>query len=445
MTEKSRLVIIGGSAGGIQAAVSAKRLHGTRLEKITVIRREPEVPVPCGIPYIYGTLGAVEKNIIPDAILGDAELIVGEATSVDREEKTVTVDAGTAVKYDKLILATGSRGAAPPIPGSDLQNVFTIQKTPAHLGRLRQALEQSNDLVIIGCGFIGLEFAEQCQKWGLNVSIVEMLEHCLALNCDDEFCSPVEDELTRLGVKVIQNKMVRSIGGQGKAEYVELVTRERIKADTVILAIGIAVNNELAQKAGLEIGETRGIKVDDYMRTSDPDIFAVGDCAEKYSFFTKKPIGIRLASIATTEARIAASNLFEPTVKNPGTLGVFATTVGNVAVSVAGLTEKAAAEAGFETVIGDAAAVDRHPGSMPGAQKSRLKLLFDRRTRKLVGGEVYGGLSSAEMANGLSAAISGGMTVDQLAVFQMGTHPALTASPIAYQLVNAAELALTKF
>lgn len=442
---KSRLVIIGGSAAGIQAAVSAKRLHGSGLEKIIVIRREPEVPVPCGIPYIYGTLGAVELNIVPDAILGDAELIVGEATSIDRETKTVVVDGGTAVKYDKLILATGSRGATPPILGSELENVFTIEKNPVHLGQVRQALDQSSDLVILGCGFIGLEFAEQCQKRGLNVTIVEMLQHCLALNCDDEYCTPVEDELKRLGVKIIPDKMVRSIGGQKKAEYVELVTRERLKADMVVLAIGIAINNELAKKAGLEIGETRGIKVDEYMRTSDPDIFAAGDCAEKYSFFTKKPIGLRLASIATTEARIAASNLFELKVKNPGTIGVFATSVGNVAVGVAGLTEKAASEAGLEVVVGEASTVDKHPGTMPGAKQSRLKLLFDKKSRKLIGGEVYGGLSSAEMANGISAGIISGMTVDQLAVFQMGTHPVLTASPIAYQLVNAAELALTKF
>lgn len=442
---KTRLVIIGGSAAGIQAAISAKRLHGSELERIIVIRREPEVPVPCGIPYIYGTLGAVELNIVPDAILGDAELIIGNATSIDREAKTVTVDGGTVVRYDKLILATGSRGAAPPIPGSDLKNVFTIEKDPVYLGEVRHALEESSDLVIIGCGFIGLEFAEQCQKRGMNVTIVEMMEHCLALNADEEFCTPAEDELKRHGVKIIPNKMVRCIGGQKKAEYVELVTRERLKADIVILAIGIAINNELAKEADLEIGETRGIRVDEYQRTSDPAIFAAGDCAEKYSFFTKKPIGLRLASIATTEARIAASNLFEPKVKNPGIIGVFATSVGGVAVGASGLTEKTAKDAGFEVVIGDTITVDRHPGTMPGARESRLKLIFDKKSRKAIGGEVYGGLSTAELANGMSAAVTSGMTVDQLAVFQMGTHPVLTASPIAYQLVNAAEIALTKF
>jgi NADH oxidase (H2O2-forming) len=180
------------------------------------------------------------------------------------------------------------------------------------------------------------------------------------------------------------------------------------------------------------------------MRTSDPDILAAGDCAEKYSFFTREPVPLRLASIATREAKLAVMNLFEAKIKNPGPMGVFATALGDTAVSVAGLTEKAATDAGFEYVVGEAGAVDKHPGSMPNAKEMKIKLLFDKKTGKMIGGQACGGASTGEMANVMAALIAGGMTADQVAIFQMGTHPALTASPIAYQLVNAADQALAK-
>ncbi|GAG69415.1 unnamed protein product, partial [marine sediment metagenome] len=197
-------------------------------------------------------------------------------------------------------------------------------------------------------------------------------------------------------------------------------------------------------EAGLEIGEQRGIKVDEYMRTADPDIFAIGDCAEKFSFFTGKPVGLRLASIATAEARIAATNLFEPRRKNRGAMGVFSTKIGDLAMAVAGLHERAAAEAGFDIITGESAAVDKHPGSMPGAAQLSVRLVFERQSGRLLGGETCGGSTAGEMANILAALISQGVTAEDVVFLQVGTHPALTASPLAYQLVTAAEQALAR-
>jgi NADH oxidase (H2O2-forming) len=438
----AKVVIIGGSAAGPVAAIAAQRHY--KVGKITVIRKEEKVLVPCGIPYIYGTLGGIDKNLIPDAILGNAELIVDEVTSIDRGSQVVVTAGGKTIAYDKLIIATGSFPIIPRIPGVDIDNVFSVKKDINYLQGLEKALSGAKNVVVIGGGFIGVEFADECRKRGLDVSIVEMLPHCLLLACDEEFCTKAEDVLKERGVKVITSKTAQSIGGAGKVEYVELADGERLKADLVILGIGAVPNTELAQKAGLPIGEQRGIKVDEYMRTNDPDILAAGDCAEKFSFFTGKPSGLRLASIATREARLAAINLFESRRKNEGTMGVFATVIGDMGIGVAGLTERAARQESFDIVIGEAAAVDKHPGGMPGAKELRIKLIFDRKSESLVGGEACGGVTAGETANIMATAIANRMTADQLANMQVGTHPALTASPIVHQLVNAAEQAFVK-
>lgn len=434
--KKADLVIVGGSAAGLEAAIIAKKQY--KLDKVIVIRKEPKVLVPCGIPYIMGTLESIEKNVIPDALLGDTELIIDEVTSINRGAKTVTTAGGEVIGYGKLILATGSRPIAPPIPGAELGNVFIIQKDMAYLQKLQDALKQAREVVIIGGGFIGAEFADECHKMGLKVTIVELLEHCLLLNCDDFFCIRIEDALKEAGVQVNTGCRVKSINGTETVEYVECEKGLRFKADVVILAIGVVPNNELARDAGLEIGERQGIKVDQYMRTSDPDIFAIGDCAEKFCFFTRKPIATRLASIATREARIAIANLFTTRQSNEGTMGVFSTMIAGTAIGVAGLTERAAREAGYDIVVGEASAVDKHPGSMPGAKEMRVRLIFERRSEKIIGGEACGGITAGEVSNIMAAAIANGMTANKVATSPMGTHPLLTASPLVYQIVNAA-------
>jgi len=433
--KKADVVIVGGSAAGIEAAVNAKRHYQTG--SIIVVRKEAKVLVPCGIPYIMGTLGSVEKNVMPDALLGDAELVIDEVTSINREAKTVSTTGGETIGYNKLILATGSRPVVPPLPGVELDNVFTVRKDLQYLQQLQDALKQAKEVVVVGGGFIGAEFADECRKIGLKVTIVELLEHCLLLNCDDDFCIRIEDALKEAGVEVNTNTRVLSITGDKKAEYVEC-DKGRFKADVVIMAIGVVPNNELAIEAGLKIGERKGIMVDQYMRTSDPDIFAIGDCAEKFCFFTRKPVATRLASIATREARFAAANLFETRRSNEGTIGVFSTMIADSAIGVAGLTERAAKDAGYEIIIGEAVAVDKHPGSMPGAKEMRVRLIFERRSGKMIGGEAYGGATAGEVSNIMASAISNGMTAEKVAASPMGTHPMLTASPLVYQIVNAA-------
>ncbi len=220
---------------------------------------------------------------------------------------------------------------------------------------------------------------------------------------------------------------------------------ESLPADVVILAIGVVPNSELAKTAGVELGRrTAAVMVDQAMRTSVPDIFACGDCAKKTSFFGGIPSYLRLASIATSEARIAGSNLFGIRRENIGTVGVWSTAVGNLAMGTAGLTESMAQAQGYRVISTTVEGPNRHPGIMPGAVPTRVKLVFERHSGVILGGQVAGDTSAGEIINALSACIQSRMTADQMATFQIGTHPALTASPIAYPVVNAAELAISK-
>jgi len=442
--KKVNVLVIGGSAAGPVAGISCRRRY--RDKGVILVRKEEQVLVPCGIPYVFGTVGSPERNLIPDALIQNngIELVKGEAVEIDRKKKIVSLSAGDTVGYDKLVLATGSSPLALPIPGIEIGNVFVVRKDVAYLKNMLDVLNDAKDIVIIGGGFIGVEFADECKKGrDCNVTIVELLPHCLQLALDEEFCIEAEKVLSDRGIELLVDSKVEAILGDNQVSGVRLLGGQELKADMVVVGVGAVPNNELAKKAGLEIGPGKAIAVNQYMRTTtDPDIFACGDCAEKVSFFSGKPSRLMLASIACTEARIAGANLFHTRYKNPGAVGVFSTIIGERAFACAGLTERAARQEGYEIVLGESTAPDTHPGGMPGSVSTKVKLLFSKDNGELLGGGISGGKSTAEIANVISACIQSKMTAYDVSLFQMGTHPALTASPIAYHLVNAAELAI---
>lgn len=433
-------VLVLGGLSGITAGISCKRHFPGK--KVVLVRKEGTVLIPCGIPYIYGTVGGPQNNVIPDGLLesNDIELIKGEAVSVDREKKIAVLKDKTEIKYDKLVFATGSLPLVPPIPGVQKKNVYAIKKEFNYLGEVLEEMKSVKDLVIIGGGFIGVEFADECRKGrDVNVTVVEALPHCLQMALDDEFCTEAQNRLTATGVKVLVNTKVEEIVGDDKVSGVKLGDGSILKADMVILGIGAVPNTELAEKCGLELGFKKTIKVDRYMRSyTDENIFACGDCAEKTSFFTGRPVPVMLASIATSEARIAGSNLFSPSHQNCGAISVFSSIVDGRAFAVAGLTERLATQYGIKVVTGYAEAPDTHPGGMPNSSIVKVKLVFAKDTGIIVGGSISGGRSAGEMINVLSACIMHRMSADDITQFQMGTHPALTPSPIAYPIVNAA-------
>ena len=441
--DKFDIVVVGGSAAGIPAAITARRHYPEKT--VVIIRKEDQVLIPCGIPYIFGSLGSCSKNLIPDAVLekNGVELVVDEVTGVHPDRKTVTTAGGKEIGYSRLVLAMGSRPVVPPIPGSDKEGIFAIRKDVAYLDEMYKALDSAKSLLIVGCGFIGVELAEECKKLrNIHIRIVEMLRHCLQLTYDKEFSVKAEENLRASDIEILTAEKVEAFLGGKKVEKVKLSSGRELEVDMVIMGIGARANTKLAEDAGLEIGPTRGIQVNRYMQTSDLDIFACGDCAEKVSFFDGKPSPLKLASIATMEARIAGANLFGVRRANMGVIGVYSTILGDTAFCAAGLTEVAARERGYDILVGEAQAMNRHPGCMEGAMPLKVRLIFETGTRMLLGGQVSGAKSAGELINAISACIHQHMTADDIATFQTGTHPGLTASPIAYQLVNAAEMAI---
>jgi NADPH-dependent 2,4-dienoyl-CoA reductase/sulfur reductase-like enzyme len=440
--KQADIVVVGGSAAGLTAAITARRHYPDKT--VLMVREEEQVLIPCGIPYIFGTLGDPQKDLILDAVLlnNDIDLLVTQATDIDRDERTVHTQAGD-IGYERLVLATGSRPAMPPIPGFELEGVFAIVKDVEYLRELYNWLETAKDVVVIGGGFIGIEFGDEINKAGdKNVSIIEMMPHCLMLAYDEEFCIEMEEVLESRGISIRAGAKVEQIAGNGHVEEVVLSDGTRIKADSVIVGVGAVANVDLAKKAGLRIGLTGGIRVDRTMRTFDERIYACGDCAEKISFFGGRPSPLKLASIAALEARIAGANLFGIKRENVGTVGVWSTAVDDVALATAGLTESMATERGYDVVAVTIEGPNRHPGIMPGAANTKVKMVFERNSGVVLGGQVMGEATVGEVINVISACVQSRMTAEQIAMFQIGTHPALTASPISYHIVNAAEMAI---
>ena len=441
--EKADVLVLGGSAAGITAAITARRHYPNK--RVLLVRREQQVTIPCGIPYIFGTLGEPGNCLLPDALLdkNGIQLRITEATAIDPKAKTLQTADGE-IGYDRLILATGSVPARPPIPGIDLEGVFEIRKDADYLRHLQQEVAGASDVVIIGCGFIGIEFADEINKLGgKNITVVEIAPFCLSLSYDREFCAEMEQFVMSRGVTLRTSAAVGGLKGNGRVTSVQVKgADDAIPADVVILGIGAKANADLAQQAGLRIGQTGGIAVDRTMRTSEPGIFACGDCAEKISFFGGRPSPLKLASIAELEARIAGANLFGIRRESDGTVGVWSTAVGEFAMGTAGLTETMAKKLGYQVVCATVEGPNRHPGIMPGAAKTKVKLVFEYNSQVLLGGQVRGSDTVGEMINIVAAGVQKRMTAEDIATFQMGTHPALTASPITYPLVNAAEIAI---
>lgn len=443
--KETEILIVGGSAAGLTTAITARRYSPEA--DITIVRKDKRVLVPCGIPYIFGTLNSAEEDLIPDKVLtsNDINLEIDEVTSVNKEAKTVTTANGQDINYKKLVLAVGSQPLVPPISGTDLDNVFTVQKDPHYLSEMKKSLQEVDDLVVIGGGFMGLEFADECNKMDdMNVTVIERLSYPLSLACDEEICKKVENKLTERGLNILTGRTAKSFKGNGQVEYVEMENGQKIDADAVILSVGVKPEIQLGLDAGLKADPREGIWVDDFMRTSDDDIFAVGDCARKECYLCGEAREIRLASIATTEGRVAGANLggIRRRMSNP--VGIFSTQFGDLAVGSTGRTEKEANAMNIDIVIGESTAVNRHPGKIPGAQEMGVKLIFEKDTGLLLGGQVYGGESVGEKVNFIGALIQHEMRTDEICTFQMGTHPLLTASPISYQLIDAAQKATTK-
>jgi NADPH-dependent 2,4-dienoyl-CoA reductase/sulfur reductase-like enzyme len=402
--------------------------------------------VPCGIPYIFGTLDSSNQNIMPvDASLEKAGVIslVDEVTTINKENKTVSLASGETIQYTKLVIATGSTPVKPKwLIGGEKENVFVIPKDKVYLDEMLLKLKNLKKVVVIGAGFIGVEFSDELIKNGHEVTLVEKLPDILSLAFDTELSKKIAELLLIRGVKIITGNGIKEILGKTMVEAVKLENGDLVESDAVILTVGYKPNTILARESDIYVDESGFIAVDEYMRTHEKDIFAIGDCAQKRDFVTRSRVSTMLASTACAEARIAGMNLFNLNVVKTfsGTIAIYATAIGNTGFGTAGITEARAIEEGIDSITGTFEGMDRHPGNLPDSHKQLVKLIAARQSGVIIGGEVIGGLSAGELTNVIGLAIQNRMSVNSLLTSQIGTHPCLTASPAGYPLIKAAEI-----
>ncbi len=438
------VVVIGASAGGLTAAISARRFYPGR--SVLVIKREETGMIPCGIPYVFGTLERVEDDVLPvERFLEPlgVETLTDEVTEINPNAKILRTASGLEISWEKLVLATGSKPVKPSFPGVELDGVYTVPKDYRYLKEFRERVNEADKVVIVGGGFIALEVGDEIRKLGKDVTIV-VRSRLLRSSFDPEFSEMVEEKLREKGIEVVYGRVERILGDE-KVGGVKLVDGRELPADLAVFSIGYQPNVELAVKAGLKV--TRyGIWTDEYMRTSHPDIFAVGDCVEHRDFFTGRPHPLMLASTATFEARIAGANLFKLQIvrENRRTIGAYSTHVAGLTLAAAGLTEEAARKEGFEVIVGYGKGPDRHPAKFEDTSTVTVKLIFSRDRGAILGAQIAGGKSVGEMINILALAIQKRLTASELYTLQIATHPLLTASPVGYQILQAAEDALAK-
>ncbi|QGP93995.1 Nitric oxide reductase FlRd-NAD(+) reductase [Neomoorella glycerini] len=409
--KRTDVLVVGGGICGYTAALAARRYYGGK--KITLVRKEVRALIPWCLAYNCAK-GTLSNNVLRDDRLYDEgiELVIDEVTAIDRQGKCVTTAFAEDIIYDKLILATGSLPATPFFKGADLQGVFALKKEFPYLENIRASLASARSLVIVGAGPAGIEFAEACTaNRQLKVTMVELLPHCLAWAFDDEFCTLVEENLRQRGINIITAAGVEELQGNKRVEQVKLTSGRTLPADMVILATGVVPNTRLAREAGLATHEHAGILVDEYMRTSDEDIFAVGDCAAKISPSGPGGAIARQAIASGREARVAAANLFA--LKRPREIALekFSVTIGDHAFGSVGLIQRTNPETGREMLT-----VDIAPGVI--ARDVAVKVAYARETGATIGAQVHGkplGLVR-EIIDRLATAIQHQARFDELAL-----------------------------
>ncbi len=444
---EANVIIVGGGPAGVITALTAKSVYPEK--SVCVIKEIGDSVIPCAIPYMMHTLSDTKQNAAGNMPLENAgiDIKVGKVVALDAKARTVTLEAGDVLSYEKLVLATGTEVFMPPIPGADKQGVYTIHKSMSAMNALRQKVHAAKNVVIIGGGFIGAEFADELsQASDVEIHIIEIMPKLLLTAFDDEFCDEIAQTLENKGIKIHTNSRVASIDGNKSVKSVSLESGEKIPADLVLISIGARPSSKLAEEAGLRIIDNGSIWVDDYMRTNAEDVFAVGDCALKRDFFTRKAAPVWLASTATAEARNAGTNIYGIRVLHQiqGTIAAFSTQIGGKSFASAGMTCRTCEKEEFRIVTATAVAPDRHPGVLPGAHEMKVKLVFADRSGIILGGQLSGGLSVGELINMIALAIQKKVTVRELDMMQIATHPLLTSAPTVHPMINAAHQALAK-
>ncbi|MNX61399.1 NADH peroxidase [compost metagenome] len=421
-----KLVIIGGVAAGATAAARARRLSEDA--EIMLFERGPYVSYAnCGLPYfLSGDIRDRSELLLQTPEGFDARYDVKvhvntEVLAIDRQQKRVLARGPQGedwLPFDKLILAQGGQPVMPPIPGMDQPHVFKLWTVP-DMDRIHGviATARPKTAVVVGGGFIGLEMAEAFRKRGLATTVVELQSTVMAV-MDPEFGHRISTELQENGVSVVNGAGVKAV----HAHTVELSDGRQIPAELVLFSVGVRPELTLAKEAGLEIGPSGGLRVDEHLQTSDPDIYAAGDMVEVTERISGRRIRVPLAGPANRQGRIAASNALGQAMRYSGALGTSVVKVFETTAAMTGLTEKAARDAGFEVGVA-MLHKDHHAGYYPGAEEIALKLVYDRKTARLLGAQAFGRAGVEKRIDVLATALHGRFTLSDLAELDLAYAP----------------------
>ncbi len=426
-----KLLIVGGVAGGATAAARARRLSEDA--QIVLFERGPDVSFAnCGLPYyVGGEIAKREKLLVttPEQLRSRFKLDVRTRSSVeaiDRTAKKIRVRDLASEReyqetYDKLILAPGAAPLRPPIPGIDTPGIYTLRNLQ-DVDRIKQRVDQGvKHVVIVGAGFIGLELAENFVRRGIATTVVELQDQVLP-PFDKEMTTPIAETLLENGVTVLLGQSADGFEESHDGIVVRLKSGQRLPAQLVILGVGVRPENKLAVDAGLEVGPRGGIRVNEHLQTSDPDIFAVGDAIEVKDVVSGDQTQVPLAGPANRQGRIAADNIFGRAVRYRGTQGTAIVGVFDQTAAMTGASEKTLlrAKRRFRKVY---VHPTHHAGYYPGAEAMTLKLLFDSTTGRVLGAQAVGRAGVDKRIDVLAVAIQAGMTVFDLEEMELAYAP----------------------
>ena len=428
--EKKRIIVIGGSAAGPKAASRARRLDENA--EITIIQKAPDLSMAsCGYPYYVAGVFDDRKQLLttPAGVVRDSNffwnakrikaLVNTEVTKIDRagkyvECKNLVTGETASLPYDKLIIATGATPFKPPVPGVDLKGVTTLQSM-ADSDFLRKIGDEGEvqKAVVIGGGLIGIETCEALLLSDIEVTLVELLPQLLPF-LDKDMSLNVEKYLKTKANVILENGVSEFIGENGKLKAVKLQDGTIIECQVAVVATGVRPNTALAKEAGLKIGEYRAIEVNSYMQTSDPDIYAIGDCIEIPHLISGKKVYAPLGDLANLQGRVAGDNVIKGNVaKFPGTIQSGICKVFDYGVGAAGLSEQSAAKHGFDNIETVINVSPDKPGFM-GPKILITKLIVDKNTNRILGAQVLGPGDVSKQVTTWAMAIQGKMTVEDM-------------------------------
>ncbi|MBN2418479.1 MAG: FAD-dependent oxidoreductase [Deltaproteobacteria bacterium] len=432
-----KLLIIGGVAGGATAAARARRLD-ENAEIILFERGEYISFANCGLPYYIGKVIKERDTLLvttAEAFKARYNIdirLFSEVIEINRSKKQVTVkDIKTGnthiEKYDKIILSPGAEPLRPPLEGIDLENIYSLRSIPdSDLIKAHVDENKPESTVIVGGGFIGLEMAENLVLRGVKVTIIEMLDQVMA-PIDYEMASLVHAHLKEKGVTLILGDGVKSFSKSGNQIKVTTGKGFETECEMVILSIGVRSESILARQAGLTIGKRGGIIVDSGMRTSDPDIFAVGDAVETRDFVLGFPAMTALAGPANKEARIAADNAMGRNTVFKGTMGSAVAKIFDLTVASTGSNEKSLKQNNIPYLISYTHS-GSHASYYPDPEMMSIKLVFSPGSGRILGAQIVGGKGVDKRIDVIATAIRGSMTVYDLEELELAYAPPFSSA-----------------